>query len=272
MERNANYALVGLISTILLIAMIVFVFWLANFAFSAKYDTYDVVFHGPVSGLTRGGDVQFNGIKVGEVSDIQLDAQRPQQGDRQDAGALRHAGARRYRGLARAAGHHRGQLHPAHRRHDVSKPLLKDATPSGQPMMIQAKPGTMSSLLSGGGTVMQAALETLQRINQVLSQQNIQKVTAIIGDVQAVTAELRERKAIIADADKALQDADQAAIQIKTLAKSAQGLVDSDGKRDARQDRQGRRRDPGRGRRPARRHGQAAGTRPPTSPATACPS
>ena len=36
MERNANYALVGLISTILLIAMIVFVFWLANFAFSAR--------------------------------------------------------------------------------------------------------------------------------------------------------------------------------------------------------------------------------------------
>ena len=55
--------------------------------------------------------------------------------------------------------------------------------------------------------------------------------------MQAVTAELRERKAIIADADKALQDADQAAIQIKTLAKSAQGLVDTDGKRDARQDR-----------------------------------
>ena len=77
MERNANYALVGLISTILLIAMIVFVFWLANFAFSAKYDIYEVVFHGPVSGLTRGGDVQFNGIKVGEVSDIQLDAQDP---------------------------------------------------------------------------------------------------------------------------------------------------------------------------------------------------
>jgi phospholipid/cholesterol/gamma-HCH transport system substrate-binding protein len=48
--------------------------------------------------------------------------------------------------------------------------------------------------------------------------------------VQAVTAELRERKAIIADADKALQDADQAAIQIKSLAHSAQGLVDTNGK------------------------------------------
>ncbi len=56
MERNANYALVGLISTILLIGMIVFIFWLANFAFSQRYDDYHVIFHGPVTGLTRGGD------------------------------------------------------------------------------------------------------------------------------------------------------------------------------------------------------------------------
>jgi phospholipid/cholesterol/gamma-HCH transport system substrate-binding protein len=229
MERNANYALVGLISTILLIAMIVFVFWLANFAFSAKYDTYQVVFHGPVSGLTRGGDVQFNGIKVGEVSDIQLDAQDPNKviaktQVRSDTpvrvdteASLEPQGITGVNFIQLTAG-------------TVSKPLLKDATPSGQPMVIQAKPGTMSSLLSGGGAVMQAALDSLQRINQVLSQQNIQRVTAIIGDVQAVTAELRERKAIIGDADKALLDADQAAIQIKTLAKSAQGLVDTNGK------------------------------------------
>jgi phospholipid/cholesterol/gamma-HCH transport system substrate-binding protein len=229
MERNANYALVGLISTILLIAMIVFVFWLANFAFSAKYDTYQVVFHGPVSGLTRGGDVQFNGIKVGEVSDIQLDAQDPNKviaktQVRSDTpvrvdteASLEPQGITGVNYIQLTAG-------------TVSKPLLKDATPSGQPMVIQAKPGTMSSLLSGGGAVMQAALDSLQRINQVLSQQNIQRVTAIIGDVQQVTAELRERKAIIGDADKALLDADQAAIQIKTLAKSAQGLVDTNGK------------------------------------------
>jgi phospholipid/cholesterol/gamma-HCH transport system substrate-binding protein len=230
MERNANYALVGLISTILLIAMIVFIFWLANFAFSAKYDTYQVVFHGPVSGLTRGGDVQFNGIKVGEVSDIRLDAQDPNKviayvRVRSDTpvrvdteASLEPQGITGVNYIQLTAG-------------TVSKPLLKDATPSGQPLVIEAKPGSIASLLSGGGTVMQAALDTLQRIDKVLSQENIQKVTAILSDVQAVTAELRERKAVIADADKALQDADQAAIQIKTLAKSAQGLVDTDGKK-----------------------------------------
>jgi phospholipid/cholesterol/gamma-HCH transport system substrate-binding protein len=226
MERNANYALVGLISTILLIAMIIFIFWLANFALSAKYDAYEVVFHGPVSGLTRGGDVQFNGIKVGEVSDIQLDAQDPNKviakvRVRSDTpvrvdteASLEPQGITGVNYIQLTAG-------------TLSKPLLKD---SGQPMVIQAKPGTLSSLLSGGGTVMQAAADTLQRIDKVLSPENIQKVTAIISDVQAVTAELRERKAVIADADKALQDADQAAIQIKSLAHSAQGLVDTNGK------------------------------------------
>jgi phospholipid/cholesterol/gamma-HCH transport system substrate-binding protein len=230
MERNANYALVGLISTILLIAMIVFLFWLANVAFSQRYDTYDVVFHGSVTGLSRGGDVQFNGIKVGEVSDIKLDASDPN---------IVHAFAR-MRSDTPVRVDSQASLEPQGitgvnyiqvTAGTPSKPLLKDATPHGQPLVIQAAPGTISSLLSGSGTLMQRAVETLNRINQVLSDQNIQKFTGIMSDVQAVTAELRERKAIIKDADKAILDFDQATIQVKALAASSKGLVDSDGKR-----------------------------------------
>ena len=229
MERNANYALVGLISTILLIAMIVFIFWLTNFVLSAKYDDYEVVFRGPISGLSRGGDVQFNGIKVGEVNDIQLDAQDPNKviakiqvrADtpiRQDSQAsLEPQGITGVNYIQLTAG-------------TVSKQLLKDVTPQGQPRIIEAKPGAFASLLSGGGTLMQTALDSLNRVNRVLSDQHIQKFDAIMSDVQSVTAELRERKAIIADADKALVDADQAAQQIRDLAKSSKGLVDTDGK------------------------------------------
>jgi phospholipid/cholesterol/gamma-HCH transport system substrate-binding protein len=230
MERNANYALVGLISTILMIAMIVFVFWLANFALSQKYDTYDVVFHGAVTGLSRGGDVQFNGIKVGEVSDIQLDASDPN---------IVHAKAR-MRSDTPVRVDSQASLEPQGitgvnyiqiTAGTTAKPLLKEATAPGKTLVIEAAPGTISSLLTGGGTAMQRAVETLNRINQVLSDQNIQKFSAIMSDVQAVTAELRQRKAIIADAQKALQDADQAAVQIRDLAATSKGLVDSDGKR-----------------------------------------
>jgi phospholipid/cholesterol/gamma-HCH transport system substrate-binding protein len=230
MERTANYALVGLIFTILMIAMFVFVFWLANIAFAQQYDNYDVVFHGSVTGLTRGGDVQFNGIKVGEVSDIKLDASDPN---------IVHATAK-VRSDTPVRVDSQASLEPQGitgvnyiqvTAGTPSKPLLKDATPHGQPLVIQAAPGAISSLLSGGGTLMQKAVESLNRINQVLSDQNIQKFTGIMSDVQAVTAELRERKAIIKDADKAILDFDQATIQVKALAASSKGLVDSDGKR-----------------------------------------
>ena len=227
MERNANYALVGLISTILLIAMFIFILWLTNFAFSTKYDNYNVVFHGAVDGLSRGGDVQFNGIKVGEVTDIQLDAKDPNQviakiqvrtdtPVRVDSTAsLEPQGITGINYIQITAG-------------TISKQLLKDVPNS--PMTINATPGGLSSLLASGGTVVQRAVDTLDNINKVLSPQNINRFSAILSDVQAVTAELRERKAIIADADKALQNADVTLTQFRELAKNGNNLLSADGK------------------------------------------
>lgn len=230
MERNANYALVGIISTVLLVALIVFLLWLTNFALSSRYDTYNVIFHGPISGLNRGGDVQFNGIKVGDVDDIALDARDPNlviarikvRSDtpvRQDSQATLEAqGITGVNYIQITAG-------------TTAKPLLKDVWPAGSIPEIQAKPGGISSLLAGGGTVVQMAVDTLTRINRVLSDQNVQRITGTLDDIQAVTAELRARKAIFADAQKTLQDADKAVLQIKTLAKSSQDLVDTDGRK-----------------------------------------
>ena len=232
MERNANYALVGVISTVLLIAAIVFIFWLTNFALSAKYDNYNIVFHGPISGLSKGGEVTFNGIKVGEVSDIRLDAKDPNlvvatvrlQSDtpvREDSFAtLEPQGITGVTYVQITAG-------------TPSKPLLKELPlPAGVHLpTIYAKGSTISDLLAGGGTMIQKAVEALNRVNQVLSDGNIQKFNGIMGDVQSVTGELRARKQIIGDADKALVSAGQAADQIKTFAKSGQGLLDADGKR-----------------------------------------
>lgn len=229
MERNANYALVGLISTILLIAMIVFIFWLTNFALSARYDTYDVVFQGPISGLSRGGDVQFNGIKVGEVSDITLDPKDPN---------LVHAKARvrsdtPVRSDSVASLESQGITGVSYVQitaGSASKPLLKDSTPFGQPMVLQSKPGAFSNLLTGGGNVMQRAVETLNRVNRVLSDDNIQRITQIMDNIKVVTQELKDKKQIIGDADHAIGSLDQAAQQIQTLAKSAQGMLDTQGK------------------------------------------
>ncbi|MES2033895.1 MAG: MlaD family protein, partial [Pseudomonadota bacterium] len=77
MERNANYTLVGIASLVLFVGMIVFVIWLARISFNNDYDIYEIQFVGPVRGLSEGGEVHFNGIKVGEVTKIELDGRDP---------------------------------------------------------------------------------------------------------------------------------------------------------------------------------------------------
>jgi phospholipid/cholesterol/gamma-HCH transport system substrate-binding protein len=65
----------------------------------------------------------------------------------------------------------------------------------------------------------------------VLSDQNIKTFGAALSDAQAVTGELRERKAIIADAQKLIQDLDATTQHADTILASAQNIVDTDGRR-----------------------------------------
>ena len=77
MERHAHFALVGALSTALLVVMAVFVIWLGQFGFGHQYDLYRIIFQGPVRGLHQGGEVQFNGIKIGAIQRIALDTADP---------------------------------------------------------------------------------------------------------------------------------------------------------------------------------------------------
>lgn len=229
MERNANYFLVGIISTVISIALIVFIVLLAGNKFSRGYDLYDIVFQGPVRGLAQGGEVHFNGIKVGEVTKISLDPHNPQlviararvTSDvpiRKDSYAtLEPQGITGVNYIQITAG-------------TATKPLLKDTVPEGEVPRMASQKDALSDLLAGGGFVLQRTVEALDRVNRVFSDENIKTLSAMISDLQTTTAELRERKTIIADAQKTLQSADAAMEQIRELAKSSNGLVNGPAK------------------------------------------
>jgi phospholipid/cholesterol/gamma-HCH transport system substrate-binding protein len=179
--------------------------------------------------LSQGGEVHFNGIKVGEVTGISLDTVDPTQviarakvtSDvpiRVDSFAtLEPQGITGVNYVQITAGT------PAHR-------LLKRAVPKGTVPRIRSEPGMLSDLLASGGSVLARAVEALDRVNRVLSEDNIERISGMLDNVEAATAELRERKAIIADAQRALQSADHAARQIGELAASSNALVNGDGR------------------------------------------
>lgn len=73
MENNANYALVGVLAAAVFAALFAFVYWFAAPAANVALKPYDIVFTGTVSGIARGTDVTFNGIRIGQVSNVQLD-------------------------------------------------------------------------------------------------------------------------------------------------------------------------------------------------------
>jgi phospholipid/cholesterol/gamma-HCH transport system substrate-binding protein len=79
METKARYILVGLFAFVVLAAGFGFVYWLNNNGGLTARALYKIRFEGPTSGLQNGAAVQFNGIRVGEVTSLQLDPDNPGQ-------------------------------------------------------------------------------------------------------------------------------------------------------------------------------------------------
>jgi phospholipid/cholesterol/gamma-HCH transport system substrate-binding protein len=77
METKANYIATGAFTLAVIVGAFGFIFWFQNTGRSTAQATYRVVFDGSVSGLRTGAAVLFNGIRVGEVAELALDAADP---------------------------------------------------------------------------------------------------------------------------------------------------------------------------------------------------
>lgn len=77
MEIKANHVLIGAFTLATVLAAFVFLVWLGQFSFEQRFDDYEVVFEGGVSGLGVASEVRYSGIKVGEVTDVRLDPNDP---------------------------------------------------------------------------------------------------------------------------------------------------------------------------------------------------
>ena len=77
METRAPFVVVGAFVLAAIVAVFGFVYWLHNTGGIGPRATYHVQFDGSVPGLLVGAGVLFNGIRVGEVTDLQLAPDSP---------------------------------------------------------------------------------------------------------------------------------------------------------------------------------------------------
>jgi phospholipid/cholesterol/gamma-HCH transport system substrate-binding protein len=77
MEIRARYMLIGSFVLAFALGMFGFVYWIKNTGGLGQRASYQIRFEQPVSGLTIGSSVLFNGIRVGAITALTLDPQDP---------------------------------------------------------------------------------------------------------------------------------------------------------------------------------------------------
>ncbi|MBB5755054.1 MlaD family protein [Prosthecomicrobium pneumaticum] len=77
METRANYATIGLFTLAVVAMCFGFVYWLARYDESGARREIRVLIPGSVTGLAVGGQVLFNGIRIGEVSRLRVNPDNP---------------------------------------------------------------------------------------------------------------------------------------------------------------------------------------------------
>jgi phospholipid/cholesterol/gamma-HCH transport system substrate-binding protein len=77
METKANYVLVGVFTLLVGLLGFGFVYWIAEYGTGTNTEALEIRIPGSVTGLSVGSQVLFNGIKVGDVRRLSIDASMP---------------------------------------------------------------------------------------------------------------------------------------------------------------------------------------------------
>lgn len=72
METKANYVIIGAFTFAVAIAAVLFGLFAARYASDSAWSRYEIVFDESVIGLSDGSPVLFNGVNVGQVTELEL--------------------------------------------------------------------------------------------------------------------------------------------------------------------------------------------------------
>ncbi len=220
METKANYTLIGLFTLAVIVGAFAVIYWFQGMGGTRAY--YRVLFDGSVSGLSTGASVLFNGLRVGQVTDLSLDT--------------KHSG----RVVASIA---IKRAVPVHKDTDVGiqfqgltgiAALSLTGGSAGSPLLSGTRdhPAELVAPVAAGQDVTQTARDVLGRLDQLLSD-NQKALHTALANVNAFTGALARNSKHI---DDTLANVDKFST---TLAKNSdrldkimQGMQDLTGGKD----------------------------------------
>ncbi|HEX7112822.1 MAG TPA: MlaD family protein, partial [Mizugakiibacter sp.] len=192
METRAHHVLIGAFTLLVVFAALLFTLWLGKTRAAREYAYYDIVFTEAVTGLSRGGLVQYNGIKIGEVAMLKLDPADPRkvlariqvaadtpvkQDTRAKLGLLGLTGV----AFIQLTGGSPG-----------SPPLVP--TPSRPVPVIEADNSALAKLLSSGEDIVTTVNDILNRVRDMLSEDNLERINHTLDHLEQATAAVADER------------------------------------------------------------------------------
>lgn len=216
METKAHHALVGFFVVFLLAAGSVFLLWLANVSIDREFEDYDVVFDGPVRGLRVASEVRFNGIQVGEVTDLGLNPDNPGE----VIARVRVDATTPVKVDSVAQLEPQGLTGLSYIQISSGSPdaALLESRPGDRAPRIYADQAQLEQLVEGGETALESAQLAFTRAALLLSDENLESLTNTLNNIEEITGALAERQALVSETRDAIASLNQAGRDISSAA------------------------------------------------------
>lgn len=225
MEIKSNNVLIGIATLVALFGIFLFSLWLSRVQLDRQYAYYKIVFQGSVSGLSKSGQVQFNGLPVGRVIDlslaendpskviaiIQVDARTPVKED--SIAQLEASGITGVAVIQLTGG-------------SPGSKLLRDVSNATYPML-RGAPSTLQELAEAAPQTLQNANKLISDLNKVV-QANQKSITNTLANLDKLSAALAGGSG---EMRQAIKDLSETSKHLRTMSVSADDLVRNDGKR-----------------------------------------
>lgn len=231
METRAHHVLIGLFTLLTVAAALLFALWMSQVAGQQDYQPYRILFERSVSGLSVGSTVQYNGIEVGDVTELTLDPTDPRQvvaRIRVEEDTPIKTDTRAKLAFASITGSMSVQLHGG----TPESPRLIDQTDDDAPF-IRSDPSPIATLFEEGEEMIDNINAILQNVNELFDDNNREQAGNILTNVAQITQmiasqqdALDENMALFADVSR---EATTTLESINTLSQEATQLLRQDG-------------------------------------------
>jgi len=204
METRANYVLVGLFTLITALGLLAFGLWAAKYSSDRTWQNYRIIFNEAVTGLSQGSTVLYNGLAVGSVTSLTLDPNDPRQvvaHIRLIASTPVKTDTRARIAITSLTGPAMIQLTGGSPQAQALVAVIDDPAP-----IIQTAPSTLQNIT-------EVAKSAVERLDDLLSAQNIARISAILAHLESISATLDDPKqgipVLLSDTRQAIQRLDQ---------------------------------------------------------------